>query len=421
MILNILTIVYLGLFATLAWRRLDYALFLFVLLLPSYILRFQLGPIPTTLLELQLLIILIFGISKFHQQIFTKLKSYFKKYPYFFYAILLFVIASTISIFTSTDTRSALGEWKAFYIEPILFFLFLLGLNKKYSRHLITALLISGLVTSLLAIYQHFTGYMVPYAFWENLSTYRVTAWYGFPNGVGLFLAPIFALAFYNIFKYKKLNWQKIIAILFIPTSLLAIFFAKSTGAIIAVSGVIFLMLIFYKKTRLATIILTLVCFVLLFFLPQLSSVKTELTMQDRSGQIRLGIWHETLAFLKDRPIAGSGLASYSTSIATYHTQMTKQGIEIFHHPHNVFLTIWVNTGILGLLAFLGILINIFYHKIFKTKMTIQNYIVFVSLISLLITGLVDSPYIKNDLAILFWFIIFLNISTNKKHIIQDK
>ena len=418
---NILAIVYLVFFSVLVWRRFDYALFLFLVLLPSYVLRFQIGPLPTTLLELQFALIFIIGIIRFHQQIFGQLKNYFQKNPYFFFFLLLFVIASTISIFTSMDIRKALGEWKAFFIEPILFFLLLLGLDKKYSKKLITALLISGLLTSILAIYQHFTGFMVPYAFWTNQSTYRVTAWYGFPNGVGLFLAPLFALAIYNIFKYKKINWQTTIAILFIPTSILAIFFAKSTGALIAVAGTIFLLLFFYKKTRIMTVFLTILAFVLLFSLPQLASVKTELTMQDRSGQIRLGIWRETLTFLKDHPIAGSGLASYSLRIVPYHQKVNGENIEIFHHPHNIFLTIWINTGILGLLAFLGILLNIFYTNIFKKKLTAQNYIVLVSLISLLITGLVDSPIIKNDMSILFWFIIFLNIKEGYDRKIQGQ
>ena len=414
MAISILTIIFLVLFSILAWRNFAYALFLFFVLLPSYVLRFQIGPLPATLLELQFAIIFIFGIYKFHKQISTQLKFYFKKYPYFFFFLLLFVLASIISIFTSADIRKALGEWKAFYIEPILFFLILLGLDKKYSQNLTTAILLCGLVTSLLAIFQHFTGFLVPHAFWENQNTYRVTAWYGFPNGVGLFLAPLFALAFYNIFKYKKINWQTIIAILFIPTNILAIFFAKSTGALIAIAGTIFLLLFFYKKTRLLITIFTITGFVLLFSLSQLASIKTEITMQDRSGQIRLGIWRDTANFLKDHPLTGSGIASYNLRIVPYHQKVNGEKIEIFHHPHNIFLTIWINTGILGLIAFLGILFNIFYLNIFEKKLTTQNYIVLVSLISLLITGLVDSPIIKNDLAIVFWFIVFLNIIPNQ-------
>ncbi|PIY93356.1 MAG: hypothetical protein COY69_02070, partial [Candidatus Magasanikbacteria bacterium CG_4_10_14_0_8_um_filter_32_14] len=120
---NILIITYLVLFSILTWRRFDYALFLFFVLLPSYIIRFQIGSLPTTLLELQFAIIFILGITKFYKQIFIQLNYYFKKYRWFFFFLLLFIIASTISIFTSSDTRGALGEWKAFYVEPILFFL----------------------------------------------------------------------------------------------------------------------------------------------------------------------------------------------------------------------------------------------------------------------------------------------------------
>jgi len=53
---------------------------------------------------------------------------------------------------------------------------------------------------------------MVPWEFWENRNTYRVTGWYGFPNAVGLFIAPLIPLSLYllkkNIINLKKRNWK---------------------------------------------------------------------------------------------------------------------------------------------------------------------------------------------------------------------
>ena len=118
-----------------------------------------------------------------------------------FIAIFLFLLAATISIFTSINIRAALGEWKAFYIEPILLFLVLITAlkTKKQIDTILFALILSGFLTSLLAIYQKYTGWYVPWEYWENHYTFRVTGWYGFPNGVGLFLAPLWPLALYLI------------------------------------------------------------------------------------------------------------------------------------------------------------------------------------------------------------------------------
>ena len=86
--------------------------------------------------------------------------------------------------------------------------------------------------------------------------------------------------------------------------------------------------------------------------------IKQELLMQDRSGQIRINMWGETTELLRANPLTGAGLASYSKRIAPYHHPINgNDNIEIFHHPHNIFLTMWVNLGILGLIGFVWMIV----------------------------------------------------------------
>ena len=465
-----LVIIYALLFAFLSWRRFDIALALFFFALPSYLIRFNIGSLPTTLLEVMLWIIFLtwtVRLIKNYKKI--SLISYLlspigKHNKLFAVASTLFLLAATVSIFTSSNTLSALGEWKAFYVEPILlFFILITTLNTQPSSNtqkifnflrprrtrlgqefsifkqnpkipnlkftIIFALILSGLITAILAIYQHFTGWMVPDAFWTNQNTYRVTAWYGFPNAVGLFLAPIWPLALYLILKnkkqetnkYKKINqkikawifenWNlKIICILYLVSSPLAIYYARSTGALVGlVAGLLFFLFFYNKKTRLIACLVSLVGLVSLVSLPANNPIKQELLFQNRSGQIRLAIWSETWQFLKDNPIWGAGLASYQDKIKPYHTTVNGEGIEIFHHPHNIFLTMWVNAGLAGLIGFMLIIFAIFNFQfsIFKQfkNFSIFNLCILSSLAIILVAGLVDSPYIKNDLAMLFWLL----------------
>ena len=283
----------------------------------------------------------------------------------------------------------------------------------------------------------------MPWDFWQNNASYRVTAWYGFPNGVGLFLAPLVPLAIYLVihsfeelkniknFKFQISNFKSSsniqysifnISLLLISFSFLisvpfAILFAKSTGAIIGLAAGIGFLLLLNKKTRLITITVSIVSLVSLVSLPFDNSIKQELLFRDRSGQIRLAIWKETYHFLSDHPLAGAGLASYQTKIAPYHTTVNGEGIEIFHHPHNIFLTMWINLGLLGLISFVWILILIFNLQslIFKKthKLPTLNKYLIACIITILTTGLVDSPYIKNDLALLFWTIIALIMTSS--------
>jgi O-antigen ligase len=143
--------------------------------------------------------------------------------------------------------------------------------------------------------------------------------------------------------------------------------------------------------------------------------------MQDRSGQIRVAMWGEATEFLIAHPITGAGLASYAAKITPYHTLVNGEKIEIFSLPHNLFLSIYVNLGLLGLISF--ILIIYCYFKILisnfqfpiSNKFSISqfpNFSIYLSasMLTLLVMGLVDTPYIKNDLAIFFWLLPALSI-----------
>ncbi len=433
-----------AIFACLTYRHFEWGIFLLCLLLPTYLIRFSIGPLPSTILEVMILIVLFIGLFLCHlersrrgvERSAKSTATLLKNNKLLFIGITLFLLGATISILTSTDTRAALGEWKAFYVEPVLLFLLLTTVIQQYSNSTIKplinkilfGLLLCGLATSFFAIYQHFTGFLVPHAFWANQNTFRVTAWYGFPNAVGLFLAPLFPLAVYLVKKHwdemKKRIWKNskfqildskflvfVSCILFLITSPLAIVFAKSTGSLIGLLAGIGTLLLFNKKTRLPTLALGMVGLITIIFMPN-NGVRQELLAENRSGQIRLALWKESVEFLKDHPIAGAGLASYSEKITPYHKTVNGEGIEIFHHPHNIFLTMWVNLGLMGLMGFIVILVWFYWTGFRSTRLTI---FLLSSMTSLLVTGLVDSPYIKNDLSIFFWLLLALMLLATKE------
>ncbi len=413
-------------FFSLTWKRFHWGLFFFFLLLPTYLLRFQIGSVPSTILEIMILCLVGTYILKERIYFFSWVKNLFKTQKLLFFGILLFFIGATLGLFVATDLQKGLGEWKAFYIEPLLFFFVITAYVSQQEKkkniienYILLPLLICGIGTSILAIYQHFTGWMVPHAFWANRHTYRVTGWYGFPNAVGLFLAPLFVFAWYFL-QEKWKNPQKksvsgIISLLFILTAPFALLFAKGSGPILGMLvgfGFLFFLL---KKTRVFIITLGILGFLTLVFAPLPSTLKQELFFQDRSGQIRVSMWKETKNLLSDSPIFGAGMASYDEKIIPYHTLVNGEKIEIFHHPHNIFLTLWVNTGIIGLAGFFCILLWCFI-QVYKhtqpagwstqgsTKSTLGlSAFVLSGVITILVMGLVDSPYIKNDLAIVFW------------------
>lgn len=393
-------------FAWLTWRNFLYGYTLFLALLPAYLVRFSVGPLPTTLLELMLFVLLFFYILR-EKNWRKKIASLPKVYVILG---LFFLLSATGGMFYGLDLKAAAGEWKAFYVEPVIFGLMtLLFFAERPKKDLYTALsglcLGASLVASL-AVIQRFTGWLVPYDFWEKNATYRVTGPYGFPNGVGLFLAPVLPIAL-ALVQHNKAPLQKIGTALFIILSLLATLFAKSTGALVGIAVALFVLLLFIEKTRVAILILVAASLIALFSLPQLEGIQKEVTFQDRSGQIRLSMWQETGEFLQDYPLFGAGLASYTERMPHYHRQVNGEHIEIFHHPHNIFLTMWVNLGLAGLVTFIAMIASFFY-QVWKQKKEPLVQVAALAMIIMLVSGLVDSPYIKNDLAILFWLIFSL-------------
>jgi len=406
-------------FFILTWRRFEWGLFLFFLFLPTYLIRFQVGPLPSTVLEVMLLLLVAiwFFKDKNYTKIFRHFVWFWREHKILSLGILLFLLGATISVFTALDIKKALGEWRAFYIEPLLLFFVLTSYSKNLSdekrteqinHSILLPLIISGLATSVLAIYQHFTGWLVPHAFWANRNTYRVTAWYGFPNAVGLFLAPLIPVALFLIKQQwnrtkKIFHFPTLISILFIVCSLPAIFFAKGSGPLLGVAAGIGVLMLCYKKTRWISLALGILGVIGIILLPTEHALKQELLAKNYSGQLRRDIWSETVELLKDRPLTGAGIASYEERILPYRAD---KWIEVFHHPHNIFLTIWINTGLIGLSGFFFILIWFFHKGIQYLK--INTDFILASMAVILVMGLVDSPYIKNDLSILFWLFPFL-------------
>lgn len=395
-------------------------------LLPLYLIRFQIGPIPTTVLEILVGIAIIAWV---YIKIKNRDYSLVKNVPnrnLFLSGVGLFLVGATIGIFISPNLRAALGEWKAFYFEPIIIGLIVIDCikSKEDVKKILGGLLLGSLTTAILGVYQHFTGWLVPYSFWANRNTYRVTGWYGFPNSVGILLAPLIPLAVYVAIETLKKSKNKITSKnnyfilfllgLFLIASPLAIIFAKTTAAMVGLAAGAGVLLLCFKKTRLPAIMLGIIGLIGLFIMPN-NAITNELLAKDYSGQLRRDIWSETITYLKLHPLVGTGVAGYTTEIAPLRHN---KKIEVFHHPHNIFLTIWVNTGLIGLAGFIALL-TWFYITVIKNLTSPNHAFAITLLVSMTIwltMGLVDSPYIKNDWALIFWLFIALTAVLPRLH-----
>lgn len=98
--------------------------------------------------------------------------------------------------------------------------------------------------------------------------------------------------------------------------------------------------------------------------------------LNDRTTQMRLGIWYTALQGIKEAPILGHGLRAYSDYDSNYktihHAEMIDKNIRIvdsrWSHPHSLYLGSLFGWGIVGTLLFIGAFIPAFRYSSGKIR-----------------------------------------------------
>lgn len=93
------------------------------------------------------------------------------------------------------------------------------------------------------------------------------------------------------------------------------------------------------------------------------------------------------------------------------------QPVDIYQYPHNIFLNFWTELGLLGMLLFGWLLLKFLYYASLLYSKT-GDFLalgMLASMICVLVHGLVDVPYFKNDLSVLWW-LLFAMLATLKLH-----
>lgn len=447
-------IIFLLAFAALAWRNLEWALLALVFLLPTYLIRFNVG-LPMTLLEGMILVIFVAWLWQSREWLLERIKnlktgtSAINQYP-FAWPLIVWLLVSLVAVAVSGFSWPALGIWRAYFFEPALLYIVVVNVcnSKEKILRLCAAFGLSVVVIAVFAVYQYLTGNLIPNPMWASAIGRRATSFFPYPNAVGLYVGPIALLALGAfaavVARGKNLFHCRFVALFWLLVGLAciaAIVCARSEGAALGVfvAGIIFGLCV-NKYLRLATIGLIVASGFVFAAVPSLRTRAADtLLLRTFSGQVRRAQWHETWQMLRDgKLLLGAGLNNYQAAVAPYHVDgifvkdyhdpefqrkvvfneafraKVWQPLEIYMYPHNIMLNFWSELGILGVLAFLWIVILFFYYGVRSYHAAKRNndpfaYVTLGLMSALavwLIHGLVDVPYFKNDLAAMFWILM---------------
>ncbi len=406
-------------FSFIAWRRLDLGLSLVLFFAPLYLLKIIIAGLPLTVLELMILAVFIIWVIKKAEGNFS-LDSFKKMGAVKFWLPLLLILAGVFfSALLSPDIKISAGIFKSWFLEPIIFGLILIDTikTKRQAGNLLLALLFSGTAVAIIS-FGYLPGEQMAFGG-------RLRAFFLSPNHLAMYLAPAFLIGVGFLLQSENKRWRQAAAWCLLPLGI-SCYLTFSYAAGLGVLAAIGIMLFFVgrwqgDKTKMALLSCLFILIILMGVLGYLqwnSPKLNDFLHSNRSSwQSRLMIWRSSFEILKGHWLWGIGPGMFQKYYLEYQKYFLVPYLEwAVPQPHNVFLAFWLQAGIMGLVGFILLIIN-FFHSTFKffwNKKRPLALVLLAVMIYILVHGLLDTIYWKNDLALIFWTITALGYITDR-------
>jgi O-antigen ligase len=375
------------------------------LLAPAYTIRWHYGFYPTTLLEHALLLtVVVFAIEAARDR-----EALVWRSPYLVPG-LLFLLAGAISVWSSPDRTAALGLYRAYLLEPVAFAFVVVNVVRTPARALLLAagLLAGGLAVGLA------NSAVVANALLDHSYSVAQTppvVVYMTANAVALYVVPLAAVA--GSLALHARGTARLVGIAGFAISVPVLVLSFSRGGYLAFGAVVLGLALSHRR-RLALAAVAVAGVILLALVHPIRQ-RVLIEVQNAYGSSvdsRIELWTDTLKLLRARPLLGAGLAGYPDRIIPYFAHFHTAAN--FIDPHQIVLNFWVETGLLGLLAMTWV-IGAAIVTGARGWMTVPaewrpyQLGVLLAMVAVIVHGLVDVPYFKNDLSLEFWVLLALS------------
>ncbi len=265
--------------------------------------------------------------------------------------LLIFLIVLVGGSFLSPDSQSGVKKAILFAIAVVLPYTMVRVFFKTYKQIKIFLITILSLAAGVAVI-------LIVMSFVSTHAWGRVLFFEANPIPTGTLLAVGLAIAVIGLSSdlLSKNRWVKAICIVIIPLCLFSVFLSGVRGPFISVIvGLVFYLLIQYIRqprvwiSTVGIVLLLLVTFNIWYpsiasKVPNIRRYSPEAIIQGTSTKERLKRYQAAIRLFVQRPLLGGGTNSYA--------QRTK----LDAYPHNIFLEIISENGLIGLFVFLGFL-----------------------------------------------------------------
>ena len=327
----------------------------------------------------------------FIQQRSARNKLKILRIPFTLYIVGLFLT----TVFSAYKIISLFEFYK--YGLGLLLFFFGFSLDDKNKKSVLQIIIWAGTIISLLALYQYFRGFHHVLAYvsghnitnpfiLEYLTRKRVFFPFVTPNILGGYLAMIIPLAL--AFKKK---------IFFLLPLFGAILLTASAGAFLSMCLGVSIYYLLTNRFNKRTLIILASIFSAGAVLIIITRVMTHTQHHQLSfsTSMRFNYWKETLELIKQFPLTGVGPGNFNLQ----HSRFT----------HNSFLQIWAELGIITLIGFIWLNLQIFISaikKILQRQSSIQYAALMASCSIFLIHNLIDFSFFLPEVASIWWVLL---------------
>ncbi|MBQ7982015.1 MAG: O-antigen ligase family protein, partial [Clostridia bacterium] len=257
----------------------------------------------------------------------------------------------------------------------------------------------SAVLVALYGIYQNF--FVTADTTWQDTEMFedisgRVVSTLENPNVLAEYLIMILPIAVAGFFCAKLIS-QKMVYLFAGGIIGACLIFTWSRGAWLGLIIAMLLFLLMYSKKVLVIGLFGILAVPFLpFVLPQsiLNRFLSIGNLGDTSTSYRVHIWEGTLAMLRDHFLGGIGVGT--GVFGEVYPRYALSGIESAPHSHNLYLQIFVETGILGLALFAVFLFTFarhnftFYAKPLPQTPRVYTAALFCGLLAVLAQGMTD-------------------------------
>lgn len=330
------------------------------------------------------------------------------------FMVIAMLVIYLMSSLTSFVPVKGLQIWAVYFAFMVFYFVVVNTIKtKKQLMDILTVFCLSGLAVCIYGIMQYVFGWNVTQAWideemFEDIKM-RIYSTLENPNVLGEYILLTLPVATALMWK-KKGVWAKLVYGTIAAVMGIALILTFSRGCWIGVmaSAAVFVTFAAGKLWGLALLVLPIIPMVLPeSIINRFASIGD---MKDSSTSYRVYIWMGTLLMLKDFWLSGVGPGTEAfTQVYPFYSYSAV----VAPHSHNLFLQIMVESGILGILAFLMLLI-VFIRKMAAGcqiggklgELSVTMVAIGAAVVGFLVQGLFDNCFYNYRVFMIFWTVI---------------